>query len=419
MENVDFLTIMDAPYPKLAEMAKGMGFQPSMMGKRDLAVRIARDMASRGVQMGGGGILDVSQDGFGFLRIPAYDFLPCSEDIHVPTAIIRRHGLKTGHEVRGIVRPPKEGDKHFSLAEVASVNGGSPQSVLEHAPFESLIPIFPNRRMVLENGREGTSMRVLDLVAPIGRGQRGLIVSPPKAGKTVMLQDIARSIAANSPDSYLIVLLIDERPEEVTDMRRTVKGEVIASTFDEPASRHCQVAEIVMERAKRLVEYGRHVVILLDSITRLGRAYNTETPHSGKVLTGGIDAAAMQKPKRFFGAARNAEGGGSLTIIGTALVDTGSKMDDIIFEEFKGTGNMEVRLDRRLMNRRLFPTIDVGLSGTRKEELLLSKDDLQRTWLLRRYLQDLNLVEAMEFLVEKVKKTASNAEFLAGMKIPS
>ena len=412
----DLSVLVDCPHGQLVAMAKEAGLQSVPQGKRELAVRIARDMAAKGVKITGSGVLDVLQDGFGFLRIPAYDYLPCSDDVYVPAAAIKRHGLRTGHEIRGAVRPPKEGEKHFSLADIDSVNGQSPSCVLEKTPFEAWTPMFPRQRILLETGKDDVSMRVLDLVAPIGFGQRGLIVSPPKAGKTVLLQQMAHSVAKNVPDAFLIVLLIDERPEEVTEMRRTVKGEVVASTFDEPASRHCQVAEIVLERAKRLVEYGRHVVILLDSITRLGRAYNTETPHSGKVMTGGIDASAMQKPKRFFGAARNMEGGGSLTIVGTALVDTGSRMDEVIYEEFKGTGNMEVHLDRRLMNRRLFPTIDVSLSGTRKEELLLHPDELRKVWLLRRYLQDLNVVESMEFLVEKMKKTGSNAEFLMGMK---
>jgi len=402
----------------LHAMAKGLNIEGySALLKHDLIFRIIKEKVNQNVALMGEGVLEILPDGFGFLRSPDYDYLPCPDDIYISPSQIRRFNLRTGHVVTGQIRPPKENERYFALLQIKAINGEEPERVNEKIPFDDLTPIFPHKRFMLETGPDDISMRILDLVAPIGRGQRGLIVAPPKAGKTVLLQQIAHSIAKNAPEVTLIVLLIDERPEEVTEMERSVQGEVIASTFDEPAARHCQVAEMVIERAKRLVEYGRDVVILLDSITRLGRAYNTEVPHSGKILTGGVDATALQKPKKFFGAARNIEDGGSLTIIATALVDTGSRMDEVIYEEFKGTGNMEVHLDRRLMNRRLFPTIDVNLSGTRKEELLVHKDELQRMWLLRKYLQDLNVVESIEFLVEKMKKTKGNIEFLLSMNI--
>jgi transcription termination factor Rho len=402
----------------LHQMAKSLNVEGySAMLKHDLIFRIIKEKVSQNVALMGEGVLEILPDGFGFLRSPDYDYLPCPDDIYISPSQIRRFNLRTGHVVTGQIRPPKENERYFALLQIKAINGEEPEKVNEKIPFDDLTPIFPNRRFMLETGPDDISMRILDLVAPIGRGQRGLIVAPPKAGKTVLLQQIAHSIARNAPEAMLIVLLIDERPEEVTDMERSVKGEVIASTFDEPAARHCQVAEMVIERAKRQVEYGKDVVILLDSITRLGRAYNTEVPHSGKILTGGVDATALQKPKKFFGAARNIEDGGSLTIIATALVDTGSRMDEVIYEEFKGTGNMEVHLDRRLMNRRLFPTIDVNLSSTRKEELLVHKDELQRMYLLRRYIQDLNVVESIEFLIEKMKKTKGNIEFLLSMNI--
>jgi transcription termination factor Rho len=402
----------------LHQMAKSLNVEGySAMLKHDLIFRIIKEKVSQNVALMGEGVLEILPDGFGFLRSPDYDYLPCPDDIYISPSQIRRFNLRTGHVVTGQIRPPKENERYFALLQIKAINGEEPEKVNEKIPFDDLTPIFPNRRFLLETGPDDISMRILDLVAPIGRGQRGLIVAPPKAGKTVLLQQIAHSIAKNSPEAMLIVLLIDERPEEVTDMERSVKGEVIASTFDEPAARHCQVAEMVIERAKRQVEYGKDVVILLDSITRLGRAYNTEVPHSGKILTGGVDATALQKPKKFFGAARNIEDGGSLTIIATALVDTGSRMDEVIYEEFKGTGNMEAHLDRRLMNRRLFPTIDVNLSSTRKEELLVHKDELQRMYLLRRYIQDLNVVESIEFLIEKMKKTKGNIEFLLSMNI--
>ena len=404
--------------PDLHQMAKSLNVEGySALLKHDLIFRIIKEKVIQNVSLMGEGVLEILPDGFGFLRSPDYDYLPCPDDIYISPSQIRRFNLRTGHVVTGQIRPPKENERYFALLQIKAINGEEPEKVNEKIPFDDLTPIFPIQRFMLETGPDDISMRILDLVAPIGRGQRGLIVAPPKAGKTVLLQQIAHSIARNTPEAVLIVLLIDERPEEVTDMERSVQGEVIASTFDEPAGRHCQVAEMVIERAKRQVEYGKDVVILLDSITRLGRAYNTEVPHSGKILTGGVDATALQKPKKFFGAARNIENGGSLTIIATALVDTGSRMDEVIYEEFKGTGNMEVHLDRRLMNRRLFPTIDVNLSGTRKEELLVHKDELQRMWLLRKYIQDLNVVESIEFLIEKMKKTKGNIEFLLSMTI--
>ncbi|MCZ7648773.1 MAG: transcription termination factor Rho [Planctomycetota bacterium] len=406
------------PITELHQMARDLNIEGySSLLKHDLIFRIIKEkMAQQHVLMGEG-VLEILPDGFGFLRSPDYDYLPCPDDIYISPSQIRRFNLRTGHLVTGQIRPPKDNERYFALLQIKSINGEAPEKVNEKIPFDELTPIHPNTRFLLETSPEDISMRILDLIAPIGKGQRGLLVSPPKAGKTVMLQQIARSIAQNNPESKLIVLLIDERPEEVTEMERSVRGEVIASTFDEPASRHCQVAEMVIDRAKRMVEYGDDVVILLDSITRLGRAYNTEVPHSGKILTGGVDATALQKPKKFFGAARKIEHGGSLTIIGTALIDTGSRMDEVIYEEFKGTGNMEVHLDRRLMNRRLFPTVDVNLSWTRREELLLHPDELQRIWLLRKYLADLNVVEAMEFLIEKMKKTKSNIEFLMSMNV--
>ncbi|MGD0088754.1 MAG: transcription termination factor Rho [Planctomycetota bacterium] len=403
---------------ELHQMARNLNIEGySAMLKHDLIFKIIKEKVNQNAILMGEGVLEILPDGFGFLRSPDYDYLPCPDDIYISPSQIRRFNLRTGHVVTGQIRPPKENERYFALLQIKAIMGEDPEKVNEKIPFDDLTPIFPTRRFILETGPDDISMRILDLIAPVGCGQRGLIVSPPKAGKTVLLQQIAHSVARNAPDAILIVLLIDERPEEVTDMERSVKGEVIASTFDEPAARHCQVAEMVIERAKRLVEYGKDVVILLDSITRLGRAYNTEVPHSGKILTGGVDATALQKPKKFFGAARNIEQGGSLTIIGTALVDTGSRMDEVIYEEFKGTGNMEVHLDRRLMNRRLFPTTDVNLSGTRKEELLVHKDELQRMWLLRKYLQDLNIVESVEFLIEKMKKTKSNIEFLLSMNV--
>ena len=364
----------------------------------------------------GEGVLEILPDGFGFLRSPNYNYLPSAEDIYVSPAQIRRFDLKKGDTLCGTIRPPKEKEKYFALLKVDTINAKSPEKARERILFENLTPLYPNKRIVMETVRENLTTRILDLAAPIGKGQRGLIVAPPRTGKTIILQNIANSIATNNPEVVLIVLLIDERPEEVTDMQRIVKGEVIASTFDEPPERHVQVAEMAIEKARRLVEHGNDVVILLDSLTRLARAYNTIQPHSGKILTGGIDANALHKPKRFFGAARNIEQGGSLTIIATALIDTGSRMDEVIFEEFKGTGNMELVLDRRLADRRTYPAIDLIKSGTRKEELLYHPSELEKIFLLRQAVADLATVDAMNLLIGRLKKTGSNVEFLLSMK---
>jgi len=361
------------------------------------------------------GVLEIMTDGYGFLRSADYNYLASPDDIYVSPSQIKLFGLKTGDCVKGQIRPPKEGEKYFALLRVESINGKTTEEVRDRIPFEYLTPLFPQEKLELSTQASNYSARILDLFAPIGKGQRGLIVAPPKSGKTVLLKDIANSIAANHPEVYLIVLLIDERPEEVTDMARSVKAEVISSTFDEQAERHVKVASLVLEKAKRMVECGHDVVILLDSITRLARAYNQVVPSSGKILSGGVDANALHKPKRFFGAARNVENGGSLTIIATALVETGSKMDEVIFEEFKGTGNMELQLDRKLANKRVFPAIDIPASGTRREDLLMSKEELQRVWILRKYMSDMTSVEAMEFLMDKMKGTKSNEEFLVSM----
>lgn len=364
----------------------------------------------------GEGVLEVLPDGFGFLRSPNYNYLPSAEDIYVSPAQIRRFDLKKGDTIYGTLRSPKEKEKYFALQKVDMINGKTPEKSKERILFNNLTPLFPTERLVMETAKEKLAMRVLDLSSPIGKGQRGLIVAPPKSGKTILMQNIANSIASNHPEATLIVLLIDERPEEVTDMQRMVKGEVVSSTFDEPPERHVQVAEMVIEKARSLVENGQDVVILLDSITRLARAYNTVQPHSGKILTGGVDAQSLHKPKRFFGAARNIEHGGSLTIIATALVDTGSRMDEVIFEEFKGTGNMELVLDRRLADRRIYPAIDVVKSGTRKEDLLFHPEELEKIYLLRQALADLSPLDAMNLLLNRLKKTNSNAEFLLSMK---
>lgn len=361
------------------------------------------------------GVLDIMQDGYGFLRSSDYNYLSSPDDIYVSQSQIRLFGLKTGDTVLGSVRPPKEGEKYFPLIKVSKINGLDPQVVRDRVSFEHLTPLFPDEKFKLADKRSTISTRIMDLFCPIGKGQRGMIVSQPKTGKTMLLKDVANAIAANHPEVYQIILLIDERPEEVTDMQRNVRGEVISSTFDEPAERHVRVANIVLEKAKRLVECGHDVVILLDSITRLARAYNTVQPASGKVLSGGVDANALHKPKRFFGAARNIEGGGSLTIIATALTDTGSKMDEVIFEEFKGTGNMELQLDRRIANRRIFPAIDLISSSTRRDDLLLDDNNIQRMWIMRKYLSDMNPVEAMEFMEDRIKKTKNNEEFLMTM----
>ncbi|MFW5798177.1 MAG: transcription termination factor Rho [Planctomycetota bacterium] len=383
--------------------------------KQDLIFRILKERSNKEGVLFGEGVLEVLPDGFGFLRSPRYNYLPCPDDIYISPSQIRRFGIRTGNIVSGQIRPPKENERYFALLRVDAINHEPPEKLGDKVVFDDLTPLYPETRIMLETTEQEHEMRIMDLVAPIGMGQRGLLVAPPRTGKTVLLQKIANAITANHPDVYLIVLLIDERPEEVTDMERSVKGEVISSTFDEPASRHIQVADMVIEKARRLVEYGTDVVILLDSITRLARAYNTEIPHSGKILTGGIDANALQKPKRFFGSARNIEHGGSLTIMASALVDTGSRMDEVIFEEFKGTGNMELHLDRRLADKRVWPAIDINRSGTRKEELLLHPEELKRCHLLRRVLNDMNPVEAMELLLGKIKKTKNNAEFLMSM----
>ncbi|MBI3307063.1 MAG: transcription termination factor Rho [Candidatus Omnitrophica bacterium] len=385
------------------------------MKKQDLIFKILQGQAERSGVMFGEGVLEILQDGFGFLRSPNYNYLPSPDDIYVSPSQIRRFNLRTGDNVSGQIRPPKEGERYFALLKVELVNFEDPEKIKDKIPFDNLTPLYPEKRLILETTPTEISSRVMDLLTPIGCGQRGLIVAPPYSGKTILLQKIANSITTNYPDAYLIVLLIDERPEEVTDMQRSVKGEVISSTFDEPAERHVQVAEIVLEKAKRLVEHKRDVVILLDSITRLARAYNTVVPHSGKILSGGVDSSALHKPKRFFGAARNIEEGGSLTIIATALVDTGSRMDEVIFEEFKGTGNMEIQLDRGLFQKRIYPAIDVKKSNTRKEDILMHPDELNRVWILRKVLNELNPAEAMELLVDRLAKTKSNAEFLLSM----
>jgi len=383
--------------------------------KQELIFKILKAQTKKEGLFFGEGVLEILPDGFGFLRSPNTNYLPGPDDIYVSPSQIRRFSLKKGDIVSGQIRPPKTSEKFFALLKVEAVNFENPELARERVLFDNLTPLYPKERIRLEIGADTISERVMDLLTPIGKGQRGLIVSPPRAGKTILLQKTANSITTNHPEIILIILLVGERPEEVTDMERSVKGEVIASTFDEPATRHVQVAEMVLEKAKRLVEYKKDVVILLDSVTRLARAYNTTCPHSGKVLTGGVDANALSKPKRFFGSARNIEEGGSLTILATALIDTGSKMDEVIFEEFKGTGNMELVLDRRLVDKRVFPAIDISRSGTRKEELLLDKEDLSRIWVLRKVLSPLNVIEKMELLIEKLKKTKTNKEFLKSM----
>ncbi|WP_027713754.1 transcription termination factor Rho [Desulfuromonas sp. TF] len=385
------------------------------MRKQDLIFAILNATAEKKGAIFGEGVLEILPDGFGFLRAPDANYLPGPDDIYVSPSQIRRFSLRTGDTVSGQIRPPKEGERYFALLKVSEVNFEDPAVARDKTLFDNLTPLYPEERIYLETTPTNLPMRVMDLAAPIGKGQRGLIVAPPRTGKTMLLQNIANSITTNHPEVYLIVLLIDERPEEVTDMQRSVKGEVISSTFDEPATRHVQVAEMVIEKAKRLVEHKRDVVILLDSITRLARAYNTVVPPSGKILSGGVDSNALHKPKRFFGAARNIEEGGSLTIIATALIDTGSKMDEVIFEEFKGTGNMELQLDRRLVDKRTFPAIDINKSGTRREELLVNKVSLQRIWLLRKVLSSMNVVDSMEFLLEKLAETKGNGEFLDSM----
>jgi transcription termination factor Rho len=416
VEKLDISNLKDMKIVELNKLAKELNVNGmSGLKKQDLIFKILQAQAEKEGLMFGEGILEILPEGFGFLRSPNYNYLPCPDDIYVSPSQIRKFDLRTGDTVSGQIRPPKEGEKYFALLKVEAVNFENPEEAKEKVLFDNLTPIYPHERFNLETTSDEISMRVMSLLTPMGRGQRGLIVAQPYSGKTVLLQKIGNAITVNNPDAILIVLLIDERPEEVTDMQRHVKGEVISSTFDEPPERHIQVAEIVLEKAKRLVEHKRDVIILLDSITRLARAYNSVIPHSGKVLSGGIDSNALQKPKRFFGAARAIEEGGSLTIIATALVDTGSRMDEVIFEEFKGTGNMELQLDRNLFQRRIYPAMDIKRSNTRHEELLLKPEELQRAWILRKVLNELNNVEAMEFLIEKLAKTKNNAEFLNSM----
>jgi transcription termination factor Rho len=408
------------PAAALVELAESMGLENlARSRKQDIIFSILKAHAQKGENIFGEGVLEILQDGFGFLRSSDSSYLAGPDDIYVSPSQIRRFNLRTGDTVSGLIRPPKDGERYFALLKVGEINHDAPENAKSKVLFENLTPLFPKRRLKLEQGNGSTedlTARIIDMVAPIGKGQRGLIVSPPKAGKTMLLQNIAASISANHPDVMLIVLLIDERPEEVTEMERTVRGEVVSSTFDEPATRHVQVAEMVIEKAKRLTEHKKDVVILLDSITRLARAYNTVVPSSGKVLTGGVDANALQRPKRFFGAARNIEEGGSLTIIATALIDTGSKMDDVIYEEFKGTGNMEIHLDRRISEKRVFPSININRSGTRKEELLTQPDELQKMWVLRKVLHPMDELAAIEFLLSKLQDTKTNTEFFEAMK---
>ena len=402
---------------KLTQVAKDLSVAGATgMRKQELIFQILKAQTEQSGFIFSEGVLEVLPDGYGFLRAPDYNYLPGPDDIYVSPSQIRKFDLQTGDTVSGQIRPPKEGERYFALIKVEAVNFEAPDQARNKLFFENLTPLYPEERVKLETGGDNLSARVMDLMTPIGKGQRGLIVASPRTGKTMLLQNIAQSVSANHPEVYLIVLLIDERPEEVTDMQRSVDGEVISSTFDEPAQRHVQVAEMVIEKAKRLVEHKKDVLIVLDSITRLARAYNTVIPPSGKVLSGGLDSNALQKPKRFFGAARNIEEGGSLTIMATALVDTGSRMDDVIFEEFKGTGNMEIHLDRKLVEKRVFPAIDIQKSGTRKEELLIDKDDLNRVWVLRKVLAPLSAVEAMELLLDKMGKAESNSDFLSAMQ---
>ena len=408
------------PASELVEIAQTIGAEGTARSrKQDIIFSILKAHAKKGEDIFGSGVLEILQDGFGFLRSADSSYLAGPDDIYVSPSQIRRFSLRTGDTVDGKIRPPKDSERYFALLKVGTINYEKPENARHKVAFENLTPLHPNERLILERGNGSTediTARIIDLVSPIGKGQRGLIVSPPKAGKTMLLQNIAQSIASNYPEIYLMVLLIDERPEEVTEMSRSVKGEVISSTFDEPASRHVQVAEMVIEKARRMVEHKHDVVILLDSITRLGRAYNTVVPSSGKVLTGGVDANALQRPKRFFGAARNIEEGGSLTILATALVDTGSRMDDVIYEEFKGTGNSEIHLDRRIAEKRVYPAINLNRSGTRREELLTDAKELQKMWILRKLLHPMDELAAMEFILDKLKSTKSNAQFFESMK---
>ncbi len=404
---------------ELLAFAEELGIENcAAMRKQDMMFAVLKNLAEEGVPISGSGVLEVLQDGFGFLRAPEENYLPGPDDIYVSPSQVRRCGLRTGDIVEGEIRAPKDSERYFALLKVDTINGELPEKVRHRINFDNLTPLYPERKIKLEVDdptKKAYTQRVIEMVSPLGFGQRALLVAPPRTGKTVMLQNIAHSIATNHPDAYLIVLLIDERPEEVTDMARSVRGEVISSTFDEPATRHVQVAEMVLEKAKRLVEHKRDVIILLDSITRLARAYNTVVPSSGKVLTGGVDANALQRPKRFFGAARNIEQGGSLTIIATALIDTGSRMDEVIFEEFKGTGNSEIVMERKIADKRVFPAIDIQKSGTRKEELLVDKETLQKMWILRRILNPMGTVDAVEFLLDKMRQTKNNDEFFTAM----
>jgi transcription termination factor Rho len=413
---LDLVELKDMSIQALNQIAKDLGV-PGAAGlrKQELIFKILQTQAEKSGLIFSEGVLECLPDGFGFLRAPEYNYLPGPDDVYVSPSQIRRFDLRTGDTVSGQIRPPKEGERYFALIKVDAINFEPPEEARNKIFFDNLTPLYPDKRLKLETAKDNFSGRVMDLLTPLGEGQRGLIVAAPRTGKTMLLQSIANSVTTNHPDVSLIVLLIDERPEEVTDMQRSVRGEVISSTFDEPASRHVQVAEMVIEKAKRLVEHKRDVVILLDSITRLARAYNTVVPPSGKVLSGGVDSNALQRPKRFFGAARNIEEGGSLTIVATALIDTGSRMDDVIFEEFKGTGNMEIHLDRKLVDKRVFPALDINRSGTRKEELLMPREELNRVWILRKVLNPLSPVESMELLLDKLGKTRSNAEFLAAM----
>jgi transcription termination factor Rho len=413
---MDIVELKSKTIAELLSLAEGLSV-PSCSGlrKQELIFKILEARTEKDGLIFAEGVLEVLEEGYGFLRSPDYNYLPGPDDIYVSPSQIKRFDLKTGDTVSGQVRPPKDTERYFALLKIEAVNYENPEIAKHKTLFDNVTPLYPNEKIKLEADPKDVSTRIMDILTPIGKGQRGLITSPPKAGKTIILQKIANSVTRNSPDIKLIVLLIDERPEEVTDMERSVQGEVISSTFDEPAERHVQVAEMVIEKAKRLVEHKKHVVILLDSITRLARAYNAVVPHSGKILSGGVDSNALHKPKRFFGAARNVEEGGSLTVIATALIETGSRMDEVIFEEFKGTGNMELVLDRRLSDRRIFPAIDINRSGTRKEELLLTPEELNRVWILRKLLNEMNPVDAMEFLLDKMRSTKSNARFLESM----
>ncbi len=416
MAQIDIGLLKDKKISELNKFAKELGVNGlSGIKKQDLIFKILQANAEKEGLMFGEGVLEILPEGFGFLRSTNYNYLPCPDDIYISPSQIRKFNLKTGDTVSGQIRPPKEGEKYFALLKVEAVNFENPEASKEKILFDNLTPLYPKERLLLETTGKEVSMRVMDLLTPLGKGQRALIVAQPYSGKTVLLQKIANSITANHPEVKIIVLLIDERPEEVTDMQRGVKGEVISSTFDEPAERHVQIAEVVLEKAKRLTEHKKDVVILLDSITRLARAYNAVVPHSGKILSGGVDSNALHKPKRFFGAARALEEGGSLTIIATALVDTGSRMDEVIFEEFKGTGNMELQLDRSLFQRRIYPAIDIKRSNTRHEELLIEENELQKVWLMRKVLNELNSAEAMELLIDKLSKTKTNEEFLNNM----